>query len=84
MNYKSKDKEDKVIFQCQCGEYRFMTLDAVDWAEDGHIEYILTMIDCPFTFWQKLNYLFNKEVGIHDMILTKEDIKELRKALGKL
>ena len=82
MNYKSK--EDKVIFQCQCGEYSFMMLDTVDWADDGNIDYLLTLMDCPTTFWEKLNYLFKREFGIHDIILTKDDIKQLRKALGKL
>jgi hypothetical protein len=84
MNYKSKDKDDKVIFQCECGEYSFMMFDVVDWADDGNISYILTLIDCPITFWQKLTYLFKREVGIHDILLTKDDVKEFKKVLSKV
>jgi hypothetical protein len=82
MFYKSKD--DKVLFQCECGEYTFIQFDSVDMFDDGNIEYILTVIDCPMTFMQKLQYLFKREIGIHDLLLTKEDIQELKKVLKKL
>lgn len=82
MNYKSKD--DKVLFQCECGEYAFMQFSTIDWADDSDISYILTLMDCPMTFIQKLQYLFKREIGIHDILLTKDDIIELRKVLKKI
>lgn len=82
MNYKAKD--DRVLFQCECGEYTFMQFSTIDWADDGNVAYILTLINCPTTFLQKLQYLFKREVGLHDILLTKDDIKELRKVLRKI
>ncbi len=82
MNYKTKDKywKDSPLFRCQCGEYAFLELNIFD--EDiEEYKYSLCFIESPCGFLQRLKWLFKPDKYVREIILNKEDIKELIKKL---
>ena len=85
MNYKSDDEKSKdtILFRCECGETAFMEVTKLD-KEDAELfggEFLFSFVTEPFTFWQKLLYLFNIGYGGRDLILTNKDMKELKKVI---
>jgi hypothetical protein len=86
MFYKSKDDKlkDSVLFRCECGETTFMEVTKLD-NEDAEMfggDFIFTFVLYPYTFWQKVLYLFKHDSGQGDLILTNKDMKELKKVIG--
>ena len=86
MFYKSKDSKfkDSILFRCECGETTFMEVTKLD-NEDAEMfggDFIFTFVLYPYTFWQKVLYLFKHDSGQGDLILTNKDMKELKKVIG--
>jgi len=83
LRYVNADDKDEVIFSCKCGHYGFIKIDMVDFYSDSEPDFFLYFIEEPYGFLDKLKWLFKKEKIMHDIILSKDDVKCLVKVLNK-
>jgi len=82
VNYKTNDKywKDTTLFRCQCGEYSFLELNIFE-EDTEEYRYSLCFIEQPCGFTQRLKWLFKPDKHVREIILTKEDIKELARCI---
>ena len=73
------DKKTSPI-ECSCGGYHYIQVDIWD---EGTGEKVIAFIQEPATLWELLKgWWHHRQCYVDDIILTKEQIEELRKLLN--
>lgn len=79
---KEKKEDENILFRCMCGHYGFLEVSIFEWEKEP-TEYIITFIDEPVGFWQKLKWLFKGERYVNSIVLTKKEMKKLAELLNR-
>lgn len=72
---------DNLIVGCSCGYPHYAEFSYVDF--DGEVEWFLTMVDCPTTFWERIKKLFKRDNHWREIVLDKEDINKIVQFLSQ-
>ncbi len=70
--------KDSLLFRCECGAYEFLEIVKIDF-DDASPQYSVSIMSEPHTFFDRLKYLFKPEMYVKEILLSTDDIKELKK-----
>ena len=76
------------LFRCQCGDYHFLEVSALDWGEPvtwNSKEFSFVFIEEPFRFWDRLKCAFGRDSKRYarEILLSEEQCRELIELLSQ-
>ena len=74
--------DDRLLLRCGCGGYHYLELMAFDWGiDDWPQEFFLAITEEPSTLWERLRWLFRRDLASREIQLTLEQATQLRDVL---
>lgn len=74
----TKKTDYRKVFRCSCGGYHYLDVSAFD---DWDHEYSFGIVEMPPTFWDRLETLFTGRDVWVEVMLDKQQVRELVAAL---
>ena len=74
--------DDRLLLRCGCGDYHYLELMVWECEGDGWPqEFFLVITEEPSTLWERLRWLFRRDLASREIQLTLEQATQLRDVL---